>query len=42
MDNASSMYPYMKLNCDANRFLPTESKDCMNSSSYEYRNNYVG
>ena len=28
----------MKLNWDANRFLPVESKDCMNSASYEYRN----
>ena len=32
----SSMYLYMKLNWDANRFLPVESKDCMNSASYEY------
>ena len=34
MDNTSSMYLYVKLNWDANRFLPTESKDCMNSASY--------
>ena len=32
------MYLYVKLNWDANRFLPVESKDCMNSASYEYRN----
>ena len=32
------MYLYVKLNLDANRFLPAESKDCMNSASYEYRN----
>ena len=38
MDYTSSMYLYVKLNWDANRFLPVESKDCMNSSSYEYRN----
>ena len=38
MDKTSSMYLYVKLNWDANRFLPAESKDCMNSTSYEYRN----
>ena len=38
MDKTSSMYLYVKLNRDANRFLPAESKDCMNSASYEYRN----
>ena len=38
MDNMSTMYLYVKLNRDANRFLPVESKDCMNSASYEYRN----
>ena len=38
MDKTSSMYLYVKLNWDANRFLPAESKDCMNSASYEYRN----
>ena len=38
MDNTSSMYRYVKLNWDANRFLPVKSKDCMNSASYEYRN----
>ena len=38
MDKTSSMYLYVNLNWDANRFLPTESKDCMNSASYEYRN----
>ena len=38
MGNASSMYLYVKLNWDANRFLPAESKDCTNSASYEYRN----
>ena len=27
-----------KLNWDANFFFPVESKDCMNSASYEYRN----
>ena len=32
------MYQYVKLNWDANRFLLAESKDCMNSASYEYRN----
>ena len=31
----------VKLNLDANHFLPVESKDCMNSASYECRN-YVG
>ena len=38
MDNTSSMYLYVKLNRDASRFLPAESKDGMNSASYEYRN----
>ena len=38
MDNTSSMYLYVKFNLDANRFLPFESKDCMISVSYEYRN----
>ena len=38
MDNTSSMYQYVKLNWDTNRFLPAESKDCMNSASYEFRN----
>ena len=38
MDKTSSMYLYVKLNWDANRFLPAESKDGMNSASYEYRN----
>ena len=38
MDNTSSMYLYVKLNWGANRFLPVESKNCMNSASYEYRN----
>ena len=38
MDKTSSMYLYVKLNWDANRFLPAESKGCMNSASYEYRN----
>ena len=38
MDKTSSMYLYVKLNWDASRFLPAESKDCMNSASYEYRN----
>ena len=38
MDKTSSMYLYVKLNWDANRFLRAESKDCMNSASYEYRN----
>ena len=36
MDKTSSMYLYVKLNWDANRFLPAESKDCMNSASYEW------
>ena len=39
MDNTSSMYLYVKLNWDAKHFLPAESKDCMNSASYE---KYVG
>ena len=34
----SSMYRYVKLNWDANCFFPVESKDRMNSASYEYRN----
>ena len=38
MDKTYSLYLYVKLNWDANRFLPAESKDCMNSASYEYRN----
>ena len=38
IDNTSSMYLYVKLNWDANFFFPVESKDCMNSASYEYRN----
>ena len=38
MDNTSSMYLYINLNWDANRFLPVESKDCMNSALCEYRN----
>ena len=29
MDNMSSMYLYVKLTWDANRFLPAESKDSM-------------
>ena len=37
MDNTSSMYLYVKLNLDANRFLLVESKECMNSDLYEYR-----
>ena len=32
------MYLYVKLNWDANFFFLVESKDCMNSASYEYRN----
>ena len=38
MDNTSSIYLYVKLNWDANRFLPAGSKDCMNSASCDYRN----
>ena len=39
MDNTSLMFLYVKLNWDAyRRFLPAESKDCMISASYEYRN----
>ena len=30
MDKTSSMYLYLKLNWDVNRFLQAESKDCMN------------
>ena len=37
MDKTSSMYLYVKLNWDANRFLPAESKDCMNSASYKQK-----
>ena len=37
MDKASSMYQYAKLNRDANRFCPIESKNCMHSYSYEQR-----
>ena len=29
------MYLYVKLHYDANRFLPAESKDCINSASNE-------
>ena len=36
MDNTSSMYLYVKLNLDANRFLPVESKAYMNSAAHEY------
>ena len=32
------MYLYVKLNWDAIFFFPVESKDCINSASYEYRN----
>ena len=32
------MYLYVKLNRYANCFLPAASKDCMNSTSYEYKN----
>ena len=32
------MYLYVKLKWDANFFFPVESKDSMNSASYEYRN----
>ena len=31
------MYLYVKLNWDANFFFPVESKDCMNSASYEWK-----
>ena len=41
MDKTSSIL-YVKLNWDANRFLPAESKDCMKSASYEYRNMSAG
>ena len=37
MDKPLSMYLYMKLNWDANNFKPAESKDCMNSATYEFR-----
>ena len=37
MDNMSSKYPYVKLNFDANYFLQTESKDCINHASYKYK-----
>ena len=29
---------YVKFNLDANCFLSAQSKDCMNSASYKYRN----
>ena len=32
------MYLYVKMNRDANCFLSDESKDCINSVSYEQRN----
>ena len=32
------MYLYVKLNWYANCFFQAESKDCMDSASYEYRN----
>ena len=35
MDQTSSMYLYEKLKWDARCFLPAESKDCLNSASYE-------
>ena len=42
MDTTSSMYLYVKLNWDATRFLPAESKQGL----YEYRfvwvHKYVG
>ena len=38
IDNTSSIYLYAKLNWDATRFLPAESKDCMNCASYDYSN----
>ena len=41
MDKTSSMYLYVKLNRDANSFLPVESKDCINSASYEYKGHGV-
>ena len=39
VDESSSMYMYLyvKLNRDANCFLPVESKDCRNSASNELR-----
>ena len=37
MDDTSSMYLYVKLNWDVNRFILTKNKDYMNSTSYEYR-----
>ena len=38
MENTSSMYLYVKLNLIANRFLPVEGKERINSASYEYKN----
>ena len=38
MDKTSSMYLYVKLNRDANCFLPIESKDYINYASNEQRN----
>ena len=37
MDKTSSMYLYVKLNRDANCFLPVESKHCINFASYMSR-----
>ena len=38
--NEQYVIDVLKLNWDANRFLPAENKDCINSASYKYR--YVG
>ena len=38
MDNTSLMYMYVKLNWDANRLLPAESKDRMNVCKYSQMN----
>ena len=37
MDKTSSMYLYVKLNRDADCFIPVESKEGINSASYELR-----
>ena len=37
IDIIPSMYQLVRLNRNANCFFPVESKDCMNSASYEYR-----
>ena len=42
MDKTSSMYLYVKLNWDANVFLPAESKDCTSKEIYHASDKIVG